>query len=212
MSDDWRVHARLGSDIGMGHLLKGLHEREFAHEAEQRLGGRLPVTAEGRDVFVYSPDRAQAETAATAMGQIVAEHGLEAEVSIAHWHPVAEEWRDPDEPLPATAAAEAVEHDEVERREAAESAALGSQWEVRIDSAEHADAVALTERLESEGLAPQRRWKHVFLFADTEDEANALADRLRGESLGAENIVVEGAVDDPWRTTHPYAVLGGLAG
>ena len=170
------------------------------------------MTAEGRDVFVYSPDRAQAETAATAMGQIVAEHGLEAEVSIAHWHPVAEEWRDPDEPLPATAATEAVEHDEVERREAAESAALGSQWEVRIDSAEHADAVALNaERLESEGLAPQRRWKHVFLFADTEDEANALADLLRGESLGAENIVVEGAVDDPG-DYDPYAVLGGLAG
>ena len=211
MSDDWRVHAELETDIGAGHLLKGLQKREITHEVQDQLGGRLPVTAEGHDVFVYTPDRAQAETAAAAVAEVLSAHGLEGVVAIAHWHPVEEAWEDPDEPLPATTEQLAAEHAELERREARESAEHGPQWEVRVDLASHAQALAVADRLEGEGLAPLRRWKHVFLSVATEDEANALADRLRGESLGAENIVVEGIADDAWRATHPYAVLGGLA-
>jgi len=211
MSDDWRVHAELESEIGAGHLLKGMHEREIASELHDHLDSRLPVTAEGKHVFVYTADRAQAETAAAVVAEVLDHHDLHGVVLIAQWHPVEEAWKDPDEPLPLTPEQQAAEHAALEEREARESAERGAQWEVRIDLASHADALAVADRLEGEGLAPLRRWKHVFLSVATEDDANALADRLRGEDLGAENIVVEGTAADAWRATHPYAVLGGIA-
>ncbi len=212
MSDDWRVHAELESEIGAGHLLKGMHEREIAHEVQDHLSGRLPVSADGHDVFVYTADRAQAEAAAAAVADVLSDHDLRGVVLIAQWHPVEQAWKDPDEPLPATPDQQATEHERLEDREAQDSAERGPQWEVRIDLASHADAVAVADRLEGEGLAPLRRWKHIFLTAATEDDANALAERLRGASLGAESIIVEGTADDAWRATHPYAVLGGLGG
>ncbi len=209
MADDWRVHAELENEIGAGHLLKGMQERELGNEVEDRLGGRLPVTADGRDVFVYTPDRAQAEAAAAAVSEVLSAHGLEGKVAISQWHPEAEAWEDADEPLPATPEQQAAEHAEREQREARESAEEGAQWEVRIDLGSHGDAVAAAERLEGEGLAPLRRWKHIFIAVSTEDDANTLAQRLRGE-LDAENITVEGTAEEAWRATHPYAVLGGL--
>ncbi len=57
MSDDWRVHAELESEIGAGHLLKGMHEHKIADEVQEHLDSRLPVSAEGSDVFVYTADR-----------------------------------------------------------------------------------------------------------------------------------------------------------
>jgi hypothetical protein len=52
---------------------------------------------------------------------------------------------------------------------------------------------------------------HAVISVATEDDADALAARLKTEELGAENIIVEGTAADAWRATHPYAVLGGLA-
>ena len=131
MSDDWRVHAELESEIGAGHLLKGMHEREIASELHDHLDSRLPVTAEGKHVFVYTADRAQAETAAAAVAEVLEHHDLHGVVLIAQWHPVEEAWKDPDEPLPLTPEQQAAEHAALEEREARESAERGAQWEVR---------------------------------------------------------------------------------
>ena len=212
MSDDFRVHAELDNEIGAGHLLKKMHESEIAGEVQDQLGGRLPVSAEGRNVFVYTPDRAQADAAAAAVADVLTSHDLRGVVTVSRWHPDELAWKDADEPLPATPEQQAAEHANLEQREAQESAALGDRWEVRIDLATHAEAVAVADRLETEGLEPLRRWKHIFLLVPTEDDANALATRLRGEDLGAEAITVEGQADDAWRATHPYAILGGLGG
>jgi len=212
MSDDWRVHAELEDEIGAGHLLKGMAEREIARDVRAGLGARLPVTAEEHDVFVYTGDRAQAETAAAAVAEVLDQHRLAGTVTIACWHPVEGAWKDPDEPLPETSEQHAAELAAREAREELESAERGPQWEVRIDFESHEEAVRAAERLEAEGLTPLRRWKHVFISVASEDDANELADRLRGEQIGAERIIVEGTAADAWRATHPYAVLGGLAG
>lgn len=212
MSDDWRVHAELEDEIGAGHLLKGMAEREIARDVREELGARLPVTADDRDVFVYTPDRAQAESAAAAVAEVLDEHGLAGTVTIACWHPVEGAWKDPDEPLPRTPEQHAAELARREARQERESAERGPQWEVRIDFESHDEAVQAADRLEAEGLAPLRRWKHVFVSVASEDDARELADRLQGEQIGAERIIVEGTAADAWRATHPYAVLGGLAG
>ena len=124
-------------------------------------------------MFVYTADRAQAETAAAVVAEVLEHHELHGVVLIAQWHPVEEVWKDPDEPLPLTPEQQAAEHAALEEREARESAERGAQWEVRIDLASHAEALAVADRLEGEGLAPLRRWKHVFLSVATEDDANA---------------------------------------
>ena len=125
MSDDWRVHAALAEEVGAHHLLKGLHEREFKEEVQDQLPDRLPVTTNGPDVFVYAGDRAQAEQSAAVVAQILDSHGLVAEVSIACWHPEAEEWRPPDEGLPDTPEEQAAEREIREAKEAEESSERG---------------------------------------------------------------------------------------
>ena len=107
---------------------------------------------------------------------------MEAEVSpILRWHPVEEQWEDASAPLPETADQLEAEHQRREQQEAEERATEGyAEWEVRIDLPSHGDAVALAERLEAEGIAPiVRRWKYILIGAATEDDARALAERLR---------------------------------
>ncbi len=133
-------------------------------------------------------------------------------MTITQWHPVEEAWKDPDEPLPADARAasrRARRASSSARRASRPSAARSGRCGSTSPRTPRRSAVA--DRLEGEGLAPLRRWKHVFLSVATEDEANALAERLRGESLGAENIIVEGTAADAWRAMHPYAVLDSIA-
>ncbi len=96
-------------------------------------------------------------------------------------------------------------------REAQESAAEGPQWEGRVDLGSRHEAEALADRLAAEGLRPLRRWRHVFLSCVTEDEARALADRLRGEVPAGAELIVEGTAADAWELTHPFAILGGIA-
>ena len=53
-------------------------------------------------MLVYAGEREQADRAAKAIRAIAAEHGWEVELELKRWHPTAEEWEDPDKPLPAS--------------------------------------------------------------------------------------------------------------
>ncbi|MCU0313611.1 MAG: hypothetical protein MUC84_06065 [Solirubrobacteraceae bacterium] len=211
MSDDFRVRADLNEAEHARRLVHGLHEHEVEHDLAERLRHRVPVSASDASVFVYAGDEPAAVQAAVIVRDVLADHGLTGELSLARWHPVEEAWEPLDVPLPETPEALAAEHAKVEAREAQESASLGAQWEVRIDAASHRDAEAMADRLEAEGLAPLRRWKHVFVSVATDDDARALADRLRAELPEAVAVTAEGTAADAWRATHPFAVLGGIA-
>lgn len=211
MSDDWRVRADLAEAGNVHHLIKGLHEREVEHDLAERLRHRLPVTHSDTSVFVYAGDEAAATEAADVVRQVLADHDLTAELAVDRWHEEGERWEPADVPLPATPEERAAEHAELEEREARESATEGAQWEVRIDVASNADAEAVAEHLEQQGLAPLRRWKHVFVSVATDDEAQALAERLKAELPEATAVIPEGTAAQAWKATHPFAVLGGIA-
>jgi ligand-binding SRPBCC domain-containing protein len=211
MTDDFRVRADLPDAEHAHRLARGLHEHEVEHDLAERLRHRLPVSASDTSVFVYAGDAQAAAHAAEIVRDVLADHELDGQVDIARWHPLEEAWEPVDVPLPATPQDAAAEHARVEAREAQESAAAGAQWEVRIDAASHRDAEAMADRLEADGLRPLRRWKHVFVSVATDDEARALADRLRAELPEAEAVIAEGTAADAWRATHPFAVLGGIA-
>ena len=85
---------------------------------------------------------------------------------------------------------------------------------MRVQSKSHHDIVKLAERLQSEGFPVVRRWHFLLLGAADEDDANALAERIRGEVPEGSVVKVEGnfreVVDE--QPPNPFAFLGGLGG
>ena len=212
MSDDWRVRADLGETGHVHHLVKGLHEREVEHDLAERLRHRLPVTHSDTSVFVYAGDEAAASHAAELVREVLADHDLTGEVAIDRWHREGERWEPADVPLPRDArggggracGARAA-------RGAPRAPAAGAQWEVRIDVASPRTPRRSPTTSRPRASHPLRRWKHVFVSVATDDEARALADRLRAELPEATAVIPEGTAAQAWQATHPFAVLGGIA-
>lgn len=211
MSDDWRVRADLESGEQAERLVRGLHEHEIEREARAVLGAGLTVSVGERTVFVYANQEEDARRAVDALADVLAEHGLSATIGLDRWHPDEERWEDAGAPLPRTPTERAAELAARERREAAESAERGPQWQLRIDFDSRRDAVEAVRRLEAEGLRARRGFRHVFVRCATEDDARELAERLTREMPLDAELIVEGAPDDAWTATHPFAVLGGIA-
>ena len=67
-------------------------------------------------------------------------------------------------------------------------------------------------RLTAEGIAVIRRSACMIAGAETEQDAQALAERLRAEVPKTTLIEVEVNRAEAWHETHPFAFLGGLAG
>jgi hypothetical protein len=214
MNDDWRVRVTLHDDGFAHRLSETLAAEELEHDLQRSFADRVVVSVDGPQLFLYAADRAQAESGQRLVERVAADHDWNVETELRRWHPVAEIWEDPDRPEPADAESRRVE-DEIrnagERRESAEQGY--PDLEVRVTCASRADAGALSERLESEGIANIHRWDWVLIGAATEDDADALAARLRDELPGAE-ITVESNLR--WLSAHlpgnPFAFLGGLAG
>ena len=83
-------------------------------------------------------------------------------------------------------------------------------WISRVEgpAAGHTAQIAI---LNSEGIPVTRRWRYLLVGAETEDDARALAQRLRDEAPPDTELIVEPNGQEVWREMHPYTVLGGLA-
>lgn len=198
MAEDWRVTVELAEGSGEGFGAR-LDEHELEDEARERLGRTVAVSSEGPHLFVYADTRDAAEAAQNVVQSLLDTEGATATIKLDRWHPLADEWRPADVPLPVTEAEQEEELVDAEAQDAADTAASGyAEWEVRVDLPEHADAVALAKRLEREGVPVTRRWKHVLVGAATEDDANDLADRLRGEAPAGAQLTVEPGGQMAW--------------
>jgi hypothetical protein len=166
-------------------------------------------------VFLYAGTRQQAERARDAIDADARQHGWALEVDFRHWHPSAEEWEDPDKPLPENDAGKLAEREELMAREREETARRGyPEFEVRVDLPSHHDAVRLSEQLRKEGLPAVHRWRYLLVGAADEDSAKTLAERIRNEAPAGSGVKVEGtwAAAYAERPPNPFAVLGGLGG
>jgi hypothetical protein len=216
MSDDWRLKVALVDDGAAKALTERLEAEKLSHDLEASYGDRLIVSGDGADVLVYAGEREQADRAAEAIRAIAAEHGWDVEFELRRWHPTAEEWEDPDKPLPETDAERAAEHARLVAREREETTERGyAEYEVKVHCSSHRDTVKLADRLREEGLPVVRRWKYLLVGASDEDAANALADRLRAEAPAGSTITAEVSQraawdDDPGRGS--FAWFGGLGG
>lgn len=215
MNDDWRLRIELEEEGLAQRLGERLESGEIEHDLEHAFHDRVVVSLNGPEVFCYTGTREQAERAEELIRRIAAEHNWTIDVSLAHWHPVAEEWQDPDAPEPASPAAAEVEREERVEDEREESVEQGyPEMEVRVETGSRHEARELSHRLEAEGLPNIHRHNFVLIGATDEDAAQALADRLRGELPEGTPIAVEQnrrAVYDR-RVWSPFSVLGGLGG
>lgn len=212
-NDDWRLEVDAGG--AGGEVLERLASRSLEHELGEAFGDTVIVSRDGDTVFLYAGDRTQADAARDAVTRLAARHGWKLIATLTRWHPEAEEWKDPDEPLPADAEARAAEHEEAIADERTEVEASGEpRFEVRVDLDSRRDAAELAERLRAEGLPAVRRWSYLVIGVEDEDAAAALAERIRGEAPAGSEVSVEGSGRVAWeeRPANPFAIFGGLGG
>lgn len=183
MADDWRVTVSLHEEAHAGQALRSLHEHEAEDDLRRRLAHRVAVSADGPRVYLYAGTENAAREADRVVREVLAQHGLEADLTLDRWHPIEEEWESADAALPQTTEQREAEHQRLEQEEARESQTTGhAQFEVRVELPSHHDAVHLAERLEAEGRPVIRRWKYLILGANDSDDAEALAQLIRQEA------------------------------
>ncbi|MDQ6608082.1 MAG: hypothetical protein M3Z06_16240 [Actinomycetota bacterium] len=215
MNDDWRLRVEFHED-GVAHALsERLNAAEIEHDLEKSFADRVIVSVDGAEVFAYAGTREQAERAEQLIRKVAAEHEWKLESELKHWHPTAEQWEEPDLPLPQTDADRLAEHAALMERERAESEAQGyPQYEVRIQCRTHEETLALAEQLRSGGLPAVHRWRYLLIGAVNEQSANELAERVRGLAPEGSSVTVEASLPALADGTpgNPFAFLGGLGG
>lgn len=215
MNDDWRLQVDLNEEKHVRHLLEQLGARELVHDLSEAFHDRVIVSRDGDRVFLYAGTREQAESARKLIDKLAAEHGWTVDAELTRWHPTAEDWEDPDVPLPDGDAAQGAEHAALIAAERRETRERGyPEFEVRVDLPSRHDAVRFADRLRDEGLPAVRRGRYLLVGATDEDEAKAIAERIEAEAPGGSSVKVEGT----WkaalaeRPPNPFAIFGGLGG
>jgi hypothetical protein len=214
-NDDWRLRVDLRDENFARLLTTRLDNPQLQHDLSAAFHDRVIVSRDGAEVFLYAGTREQAEKAGEAVASELRRGKWTADVDLRRWHPAAEEWEDPDKPLPADDAAKLAEHEALMAREREEALRSGNpEFEVRVDLPSRHDAVELSERLRREGLPTVHRWRYVLVGATDEDSAKALAERIRAETPTGGRVAVEGTWAKAYaeRPPSPFAVLGGLGG
>ncbi|HEY8810826.1 MAG TPA: hypothetical protein VIM28_12480 [Solirubrobacterales bacterium] len=215
MNDDWRLQIDLHEEGRAHALTERLDAEQLEHDLSDAFHDRVIVSRDGARVFLYAGTREQAERARGAVEADAKQHGWAVDVEFRHWHPTAEDWEDPDKPLPEDDAAKLVEREALIAHEREEAARTGHpEFEVRVDLPSRHDAVRFSERLREEGLPTVHRWRFLLVGATDEDMANDLAERIRNEAPSGSRVKVEGtwAAAYAERPPNPFAVLGGLGG
>jgi hypothetical protein len=192
MADDWRVTATLHQPGHAEQLVDRLQRHRVGDEVLARLGGRVAVSTGDSQVFIYADSERAAHEATRIVQELSRADGLEAELELHRWHPLEERWEDADVPLPRTEAERETEHERLQQAETEESQQTGlAEWEVRVELESHRQTSDLADQLVAEGVEPVRRWRYLIVGANNEDEARALADRLRREAPGGAEVTVE---------------------
>jgi hypothetical protein len=213
VTDDWRLTVDFDDEGDGTQLLAWLAALRLEAGARDRLGDRVVVSRDGPRVFLYSDAEAGAREVEAIVRRELESGGREARLTLERWHPAEQEWKDATVPLPETAAELEAERARHQEREAAESRAKGyAEWEVRVELPDREETAALADRLEGEGIPVVRRSTFLLAGAANEDDALALAERLRSELPTGARVEVEPGGGMVWEVAphNPFAVFGGL--
>ena len=198
---DWRVTVSFAShpDAERARLLFP-SQKVAGHDIGSRLGSRIAVGAGDSQVFLYAGSESAAREAEGIARDVLAQHHLEAQFALHRWHPLEEEWQDPDVPMPRTDAEREAERQRLRAEETAESQDSGvAQWEARAELRSHHDAVGLAARLRAEGRPVVQRWKFLVVAANNEADAQEIASQIRREAPPGATVRAEHSrVDFPF--------------
>jgi hypothetical protein len=195
--DEWRVEVALDKEQQGDSLSDRLHELRLDDEARKLLGGSVIVTRDGRFVFIYAWHEESAQQAERVVRNVMDDDELVGTVRLMRWHPVAEQWKPADEPLPEDEAARLEEMREAEAEGIREARQYGEYgWEVVVELPHIRDGHSVAERLRGEGLPVKRRFRYLLVGAPTEDEAVELGKRLESEMPEGSHVGVRGNPDD----------------
>lgn len=215
MNDDWRLQVDPRDPSHAQSLTERLEARELEHDLSDAFHDRVIVTRDDARIFLYAGTREQVESARELLLSLAQQHGWELDIELKRWHPTAEDWEDPEKPLPTDENARKAEHAALIAAERKQTEETGHpELEVRVDLPSRSDAVDFAERLRAEGLPAVHRWKYLLVGATDEDNAKALAERLEAEAPPGSQVKVEGtwkAIYDE-RPSNPFAIFGGLGG
>jgi hypothetical protein len=215
MNDDWRIEADF-DDVGhIRALVEQLDARGLEHELSNAFHDRVIVSRDGDTVFLYAGSREQAEAARELVRNLARQHDWKLEVDLKRWHPTAEEWEDPDLPLPSGDAAKKAEHEEMiaaERRQTGKSG--HPEYEVRVDLPSFHEASRFADTLRSEDLPVVHRWRFLLIGVPDEDSGKELVERIQEQAPPGSRVNLEGtwAAAYAERPPNPFAVFGGLGG
>jgi hypothetical protein len=182
MAEDWRVKVVLPEEHH-GPFTGWLGGHKLENELAERLRGRVVVSQDDENTFLYAESREQADAAIEVVEKFLAEHEIEADVELTRWHDIEERWADPSEPLPETPEEIAVEQQrrtELERQESKEDGV--DDFEVQVVLPDHKSTQEFAERLKGEGIDVSRRWRFLVISMPSEEDANKLAERIRAEA------------------------------
>jgi hypothetical protein len=180
---DWRVTISFAGHAAAERAKLLFPPQKVADEARRRLGSGIAVGAGDSQVFLYAGTESAAREAERIARDVLARHDLEARFALHRWHPLEEEWEDPDVAMPRTDAEREAERQRLRTEETDESQASGvAQWEARAELASHRDAVALAARLRAEGRPVVQRWKFLVVGANNEADAQEIAGQIRREA------------------------------
>lgn len=215
MNDDWRLEVDFDDTKHIGSLVERLDARELEHELSNAFHDRVIVSRNEDKVFLYAGTKEQAEAARELVLSLAQQHGWKLEVDFKRWHPTAEEWEDPNLPLPNSDAAKNAEHEELiaaERRQTEESG--HPEYEVRVDLPSFHEAGQFADTLRSEGLPVVHRWKYLLIGVTDEDSGKLLVERVQGQVPAGSKVSFEGtwAAAYAERPPNPFAIFGGLGG
>jgi hypothetical protein len=217
MPEDWRVKVEFQEEEHR-HSLSGFlrDHHELEEDLAERLRGRVVVSQDGPVLFLYAESRDQAEAAIEVVRSFLSQHEAQADIQLTRWHEVEERWEDPSVPLPDSPEEVRAERERLTQTERAESAHDEmDEWEVQVVLPDHRSTKRLAEQLEGEGLEPLRRWRFLVIPVPSEDDGNALADRIRAEAPPDAKVVVEASygqvvADNP--SFSAFSLFGGLGG
>lgn len=216
MDDDWRVVVTFPNEGHVTRMLEALHHRhrQLSDEVRSRLSDGIVVSSSGRYMFLYADTIDKAEEAGQVARDVLAEHDLHADLRVEHWHPMEEVWDSSPEGMRHDAAKERKAKHEIQQYEQRlRSLETGRPaWLVRVNLPSHHDAVELAKRLTDEGDSVVRRWKFLLVGALSENDANALVDKIRGYVPPETPIHIGKGLQDTRLAFYSAASMGGMPG
>ena len=153
-----------------------------------RLNDDVRISSTKTHLYLYADTAEWAKEAQHVVQDLLAQQNASANVRLERWDLVDQVWRDAAAmPQEDDAGMLAAAHQRQQERERQQSEATGLPvWQVRVEPLSHQDVAALAGRLKAQGWPVVTRRKYLIAGANCEDDANGLAQEIRGyASAGA---------------------------